>query len=157
MQQRFAQLAFDANDDRQDNGGASPAFLALVEHRKELAPYFVDRALIADDAEAYAPGSVLPYDENQIDPRFPWFLDYTDTARTTVAAPGASTWKLASMTATETSGVFEATWLNSSDRGDLYAWATASYYVDGGKFGSLRVGTTTIGTGSATAIQTAGK
>lgn len=156
LQQEFQSILVRGNEQRSDNGAATPALTAAAAHRKQLAPYFVDRAMIAPDTEAYAPGSVLPFDADQIDPRFEWHVAY-DANGTTVADPKASTWTLTSMVATDTSGVFEATWVDKrTSDGELLAWATASYYVSEGKFGSLRLGLTTLGSNGALNDQTAG-
>lgn len=159
LQQQFATILFQGNNEQApSNGAPGPAFLASVEHRKLLAPYFVDRALVADPAQAYAPGSFLPFGDNQIDPRFPWFVAHEGNAFSPVADPSTASWSLDSMVATQTPGVLEATWLDTNpSTGGLLAWATASYYVDQGKFGSLKVGTTTLATHTATQLETAGK
>lgn len=156
LQQEFQSILHDRTGAQPTNGAADPATQAAAEHRRTLAPYFVDRALIADDAEAYAPGSVLPFDDDQIDPRFPWFIA-TGSDQITVSPASTSTWSLMSVVATQTPGVLEATWLDRSVDGDLFAWATASYYVDGGKFGSLKVGTTTLGSRNTMKTQKAGE
>lgn len=145
LQQEFQSILLAENTEQTTGGLASGAAAAAAKHRKELAPYFVDRALIVKDSAAYAPGSVLPFDDDEIDPRFAWHVSYVGTG-TTVADPASSRWTLASMVATGTPGVFEATWLDrrTSD-GDLLAWASASYYTSQSKFGSVRVGQTTLG------------
>jgi hypothetical protein len=155
LQQDFQSILVAGNTEQTTGGLASKADTAAAAHRKTLAPYFGDRALIVKDTAAYAPGSVLPFDDDQIDPRFAWHITY-EGAGTTVAAASASTWALTSMIATETPGVFEATWTDTrtSDH-DLLAWATASYYTSQGKFGSLRVGQTTLGSTGALNNQTA--
>lgn len=153
LQQEFQSILAKGNDERSDNGAATPALAAAAEHRKLLAPYFVDRALIVRDGAAYAPGSTLPFSDDQIDPRFAWHVVYeADGER--VADPEASTWAVVSAVATQTPGVLEVTWADrrSSD-GGLLAWASASYYADQGQFGSLRVGQTTLG-GAASASRT---
>lgn len=149
LQQRFQEILVAANDERSNDGAATPAEKDAAEHRKALAPYFVDRALIVKDTAAYAPGSVLPFDDDEIDPRFPWHVSYR-AGGTTANDPSMSRWALTSMIATDTPGVFAATWLDRRTAdSDLLAWATASYYVSERKFGSVRLGETTLGaTGS---------
>ena len=147
LQQEFATILFAGNSEVSQDGAAGPSLSAAVENRRLLAPFFVDQALLADDSEAYAPGSALPFEADEIDPRFPWYVGYEpDSQGRTVMDPALSTWQLASVVASDTTGVLEATWLNSSPAtGELLAWATASYYVQSGAFGSLSVGFTTIG------------
>lgn len=158
LQQDFTTILFRGNTEKSGNGAPSTAFLDSVQHRKLLAPYFVKRSLPVTDANAYAPGSVLPFKDGQIDPRFPWHVSYTpDSQGRTVANPSLSSWQLESLVATATPGVLEATWLNKTvSSGDLLAWATASYYIDPGAFGSLIVGQTTLGARGAPSINKAG-
>ena len=156
LQQDFQSILATGNDEHTTGGLASKAEATAAAHRKTLAPYFVDRSLIVTDTSAYAPGSVLPFEDDQIDPRFAWHVSY-EGGGTKIADPAASTWTLTSLVATETSGVFEATWVDTrSSDGDLLAWATASYYTSDGKFGSLRVGQTTLGATGADNTETAG-
>lgn len=159
LQQQFTAILFQGNTEQAPtNGAPGPAFLASVQHRKLLEPYFVERAFVADPAQAYSPGSYLPFGDTQIDPRFPWFVAHQSGASSPVADPSTTSWALASLVATQTPGVFEATWLDTNpSTGALLAWGTASYYVDQGKFGSLKVGTTTLASDTATQLQTAGK
>lgn len=147
IQQEFAPILYAGNGESSGNGAPSAAVLAAVEHRRLVAPYFVERALFVEDGLAYAPGSMLPFETDEIDPRFPWYVSYEPGSRGRIVAnPEGSRWELVSMVATDTPGVLDATWLNqSAATGDLHAWATASYYVDPGAFGNLTVGTTTIG------------
>jgi hypothetical protein len=155
LQQEFAQILFKGNSEHTENGAPSAAFLESVQHRKLLAPYFVDRAFLVEDAVAYAPGSTLPFDSGKIDPRFPWFLAHPADDPVKLLDPSGSTWTVASVVATKTPGVLEATWVDSNAAtGQLFSWATASYYSDEGKFGSLKVGTTTLSNDGS--IQTAG-
>lgn len=159
LQQKFATILFQGNDEVSGNGAPSKAFRNAVEHRKLLAPYFVDRAMFVDDALAYAPGSVLPFGPDEIDPRFPWYVSYEPGTQGRVAMnPAMSGWELASMVATSTQGVLEATWLNASPKtGELFAWATASYHVDPGAFGGLTVGLTTLGERGIPSMSKAGE
>ena len=159
LQQEFSAILFKGNGETAANGGATPALIAAVEHRRLLAPYFVERSLFVEDAEAYAPGSILPFDDDEIDPRFPWYVGYAPGSQGAIVLdPTTSSWELTSLVATVTPGVLEATWLNSSTgTGDLLAWATASYYVDPGAFGSLTLGKTTLGERGDATIETAGE
>jgi hypothetical protein len=147
LQQEFANILFSGNTEVGSDGAAGPSLTAAVENRRLLAPYFVEQALLVDDAEAYAPGSALPFDADQIDPRFAWYVGYEPESQgRTVVDPGLATWGLASVIASETTGVLDVTWLNTNETtGDLFAWATASYYVQSGAFGNVAVGFTTIG------------
>jgi hypothetical protein len=147
LQQDFATILFSGNTEVGSDGAAGPSLTAAVENRRLLAPYFVEQALLVDDAEAYAPGSAVPFEADQIDPRFAWYVGYEPESQgRTVVTPGLATWGLASVIASDTTGVLEATWLNTSPTtGDLFAWATASFYVQSGAFGNLSVGFTTIG------------
>lgn len=139
LQQEFTTILSRGDTETSSNGAPSTAVKEWAEHRKLLAPYFVERALLVKDSSAYAPGSVFPFSDDEIDPRFPWY-------QTATPDPAASSWELVSMVATSTPQVLEATWLNKSPvTGDLFAWATASYYVDAGGFGSLTTGVTTLG------------
>lgn len=156
LQQQFQSILVAANDEQSSGGEATEAEKKAAAHREALAPYFVDRALIVKDTAAYAPGSVLPFDDDEIDPRFAWHVAY-DGSGTTVSDPSTSRWALTSMVATDTPGVFEATWLDQRrGGGELLAWATASYYVSEGKFGSVRVGQTTLGSTGVLNDMTAG-
>lgn len=149
LQQEFTTILSTGDIEASSNGAPSAALQDWAEHRKLLAPYFVERALLVADSSAYAPGSVFPFADDEIDPRFPWYQPATP-------GPAESTWALASMVATSTPQVLEATWLNKSPvTGDLFAWATASYYVDAGGFGSLTTGVTTLGEHGAPATATA--
>lgn len=158
LQQQFSEILVAGNTEDTSNGGASPAFLASVEHRKLLAPYFVDRAMIADDTLAYAPGSALPFDADQIDPRYPWFVAHEKGKPGVVAPAGSNEWTLRSVTPSTTPGVHDVTWLDTDTAtGDLLAWATASYYAGSETFGALSVGRTTQGEQTTTTIETAGQ
>lgn len=144
LQQEFAALLAKGYAEVPGNGAPSTALVDAAKHRKKLAPYFVERAFPVDDIQAYAPGSVLPFGADEIDPRFPWYVGYGQDGRP--ADPKSSKWAPVSIIATETPGVLEVTWLSRGTKtGDLLAWASASYYVDPGAFGSLTVGHTTIG------------
>jgi hypothetical protein len=147
LQQEFATILFGGNTEVTSDGAAGPSLSAAVENRRLLAPYFVEQALLVDAAEAYAPGSALPFEADQIDPRFAWYVGYEPESQgRTVVDPGLATWNLVSVVASETTGVLDATWLNTSPTtGELFAWATASYYVESGAFGNVSVGFTTIG------------
>lgn len=147
LQQTFASILFRGNGESSGNGAPSPAFLESVEHRRLLAPYFVDQALIAEGTAAYEPGSRDPFADDEIDPRFPWYIGYEpDSEGRTVVDPGVSTWTMASVIATAADGVFDVTWLNqSSSTNDVFSWATASYYVEPGAFGHVILGKTTLG------------
>ena len=147
LQNGFAEILYEGNEAEGADGAPSTVFATAVEHRKELAPYFIDRALFVKEELAYAPGSVLPFAPDEIDPRFPWYVAYEPGSQGTVVVdPAQSGWALASVTASNSQGVFDATWLNTdAATGDLLAWATASYFVDPGAFGDLMVGRTTIG------------
>ncbi|MCI4659586.1 hypothetical protein [Cryobacterium zhongshanensis] len=159
LQQDFTSILARGNTASNGNGAPTTAFQDSVEHRKLLAPYFVKGALLVDDAQAYVAGSVLPFDANQIDPRFPWYVGYQPGSQGRIVVdPAVSGWALTSVVATETRGVLEATWLNkNTTTGDLFAWATASYYVDPGAFGRLTVGQTTLGERNASTSSKAGE
>lgn len=155
LQQEFAQLLRTAAlEPSTSNGAPGPGFLASLEHRKALEPYFLETSFSVATEEAYLPNSLgLP--EGTVDPRFPWFValergadgsDPTPTSR--AAEPSASVWSLASVIPAEAGdpGRLDVTWLNQDPAtGDLLSWATATYFVDEGRFGLLSVGTTTIG------------
>lgn len=144
LQQEFARILSKGDTEGAGNGAPSKGLVGAAEHRKKLAPYFVDRAFPVDDIQAYAPGSVLPFEADEIDPRFPWFVGYESNGQ--LADPKASDWELVSVLATDTPGVLDVTWLDRGTKtGDLFAWASASYYVDPGAFGNLTVGRTTLG------------
>jgi len=154
LQQKFAEILVQDNNTQSEDGVASSAGMAAAEHRKLLAPYFVDRAFLVDGSTAYAPLSLNPFGEDQIDPRFPWFIAYQDGQ---VADPRYSAWSLVSMQPTDTAGVFTATWFSRSPDDALNAWAKASYYSDTEQFGSLTVGMTTVGERAASRSQKAGE
>ncbi|ROR75969.1 hypothetical protein SAMN06295974_3696 [Plantibacter flavus] len=147
LQQGFADILYRGNGETTANGAPSAAFLESVEHRRQLAPYFVAKALIADDALAYAPGSALPFGDGEIDPRFPWYTDVEPGSNGRIIAdPSTSSWSVAAVVSSGTPGVIEVTWLDTrTETGELLAWATASYYADSGAFGGLVTGQTTIG------------
>lgn len=145
-QQKFSEILFSGSKEDSGNGTVSKAFMESVEHRRDLAKYFVEDAFLVDDDEAYAPGSVLPFDADQIDPRFAWYVPSKMVdGKLVYSDPSTCTWGLVSVTPTTTDGVLDATWLCQDGEGDLYAWASASWYKDSEKFGSVVVGTTTIG------------
>ena len=146
QQQRFSEILYAGQTDTAVDGVPGQGFMESVEHRRELARFFVESALIASEEEAYAPGSVLPFESDEIDPRFPWYVPSTTVdGRLVYSDPSTCTWGLVSVTATTTSGVLDATWLCQDSEGDLYAWASASWYEDSEKFGKVVVGTTTLG------------
>lgn len=133
LQQGFSEILLNGDMASSDNGAPSPAAMASVEHRKLLAPYFTEASLVAEDVDAYAPRSALPFDSDEIDPRFPWFV-------------GQSVWQVASVMPSADEGVFEVTWLNQNEQGDeLYAWAQARYLASEGTFAKLTVGVTALG------------
>lgn len=152
LQQGFSEILSGQGASGSQDGVASSAGVAAAAHRQKLEPYFVDRSFLVEGSVAYAPLSLNPFGAEEIDPRFPWFV-----------APGSSDqrqesagWRLASVQPAAANGVFEAIWLNREGSGDLLAWAKASYYSDTEQFGSLTVGTTTLGERAA-ALSTAGE
>lgn len=150
QQQKFSEIFYAAQaegaTDSMGDGAGGAGLRKSVEHRRELARFFVDDAFVASEEEAYAAGSVLPFENDEIDPRFPWYVPSTTVdGRLVYSDPATCMWGLVSVTATTTSGVLDATWLCQDSEGDLYAWASASWYEDSEKFGKVVVGTTTLG------------
>lgn len=146
LQQGFTEIlgADSAATNDEGNGGPDAAFAASVEHRRELAPYFIERSLLVGDDLAYVASSIDPFEADQVDPRFPWFAVYGPDG--SFAVPSTSLWSLAGIATTDSSGVLRAVWTcTDTVTGDLLAWAVAEYYIDAGAFGDLRTGTTTLG------------
>ncbi len=155
LQQEFTAIYFAGNEESAQNGGASESNVKAGAHRKKLAPYFLEEGFLVDGAAAYAPLSIEPYDLDQIDPRFPWFVGFDDGK---VADPTRDVWRLASVMPSRSDGIFETVWLNENlMTGDLNAWASASYYVQDESFTRLRVGMTTVGSQTATQLQETGE
>lgn len=155
LQQGFATILAGGDTEGSGDGAPSTAEVDAAEHRKQLAPYFVDQSFPVEDVRAYAPGSTLPFGPEEIDPRFPWYVGYEADGQ--LKDPTASQWELVSVIATDTPGVLDATWLNQSTGADaLFAWATASYYAEPEAFGNLVVGHTTLGERGATTTEKAG-
>lgn len=137
LQHGFSKILLEGDTTSSGNGAPSPAALASVEHRRLLAPYFTKDALIADDADAYSPRSATPFEADEIDPRFPWYV-------------GQSNWSVASVMPSSTNGIVDVTWVNQDASGDqLYAWAQARYQVSDGAFAKLSVGVTALGSADA--------
>lgn len=146
LQQGFAPLLRQASTEEvSDNGAPGKGFVASVEHRKELAPYFAKATLIASDDDAYKPGSANVIGEGQVDPRFAWYTRYDKAGVASDAK--AYTWSVASVSpsSVQDPGYLEVTWLCQDANGDLLAWAVGYYSVEDKVFDSLSVGTTTIG------------
>lgn len=150
LQQEFAVLMRRASTEAsKGNGAPNKAFLSSVEHRRKLAPYFDPESYVVEGEEAYRPNSTNPFDADEIDPRFPWYVRYeTDGGQSKAAAPTIYSWELASVMLPEDADPdeFDVTWLCRDQKtGSPLAWATASYDVESQKFHGLSVGTTTIG------------
>ena len=147
LQQEFLTIFAPTEGEQvEGNGAASPALMASIEIRKALAPFFTSESLLVEDKVAYAPGSSVPFADDEIDPRFPWYQPSTIVdGRIVYGAADTCTWDLVSVTATGVGGVLDATWLCQGAEGDLYSWATASWYAEEEAFGRVSVGETTIG------------
>ncbi len=149
LQQQFQQIAFDARDEATENNGApSAGSLALVEHRRTLAPFFAEEAFLVDDEIAYSQATAAQFDSDQMDPRYAWFQPFIQAGdRNWVPTdPGTAAWSLVSTTAAAGGGSVSVVWMNQNPAtGDLYAWATAQYEVESGSFTDLAVHHTTLG------------
>lgn len=150
LQQEFAVLMRRASTEAsKGNGEPSKAFLASVEHRRKLAPYFDHESYVAEGADAYRPNSTNPFDADEIDPRYPWYVRYeSGSGQRKAAAPTSYSWALASVMLPEQGDPdeFEVAWLCRDEKtGRPLAWATASYDLESKTFDGLSVGTTTIG------------
>jgi hypothetical protein len=76
LQQEFTTILFQGNGVESADGAPNTALIQSAEHRRLLAPFFVEKALLAPENQAYAPGSAQPFDEGRIDPRFAWYVGY---------------------------------------------------------------------------------
>lgn len=150
LQDGFGELMYKASKEKlPSNGVPGDAFVASVQHRKELEPYFSRDTFLVKDKVAYSPGSADDFDMDGIDPRFPWFVRYEPgTGQRKVSKPDTYGWELISVVpAGEVSpDEADATWVaRDAKTDDLLTWATSSYSFDTNEFGRLRVGTTTVG------------
>lgn len=145
LQQVYADILYTGNDEEASDDGPQKAYEAAVAHQVDLAPYFAERTFVAERGDSLR--------DDQIDPRFPWFIGY-ESDNVTIVPPSTSSWSVAAIAPTETAGVFETTWLNRSvATGEVYAWATADYNASEALFADLTVGKTTLGDNSATELQ----
>lgn len=148
LQQQFAEILYAGNNEETPGDGApGESFIESAEHRKQLAPYFHENSWVVDGDLAYAPGSLDPFERDQMDPRFPWYIRYADEDRLEYADPETYQWEVVSVvpTSLDDAGVSDVTWMVTDEQGDLLAWATASYSDSDETFYGLRVGQTTIG------------
>lgn len=144
-QQGFAALKH-AVDTAPSPGGGSPSkeMLAVAEHRKNLAGYFDQDALLVEDEEAYQWSTAVSTEADVIDPRYAWFVRHD---RAVASKSEASSWQvLSAMPVVGEEGEAHAVWTCiDTATGEVLAFASADYFADTGKFTSLEVGVTTLG------------
>jgi len=146
LQQQYATILFDGNATAQDDMVSEQALQAVIAHQEELGALIRDQSIPSEEAAL---------DDDTLDPRRPWYVGFQNDG-ITVVDPGASSWSLVSVMATDP-GVFELAWLNRGSSGELKAWATAIYYSDDAKFGAFTVGKTTHGVDGVTQVETGRK
>lgn len=149
LQNEFQSILVKTNKEK-DPGDGTPksSFIKAAKHREKLADHFAENSwLVTDDEIAYNAGSDIPFDDDEIDPRFQWYTLYANKNHTSYAKPSQSSWKLVSTVPSRLAepGQVTVTWLNHNDDGRLLAWARATYIVEDETFTDLDVGTTTLG------------
>ncbi|MFC4048393.1 hypothetical protein ACFOY4_01745 [Actinomadura syzygii] len=145
-QQEFAGLSAAANHEvTSDKGNGAPgkAMNALVEHRRSLAEHWNKKSLIVADDLAYSFTTSPSFDDDEIDPRFPWYVRYDGMKAST---PNAYAWRVESATpALDPPLRARVVWVCRDSKGIVLAWANAVF--DGGTktFGDLDLAITAQG------------
>lgn len=144
-QNDFAQLNWDAAHAEQNNDGLpSEAELALVEHRRVLAPFFTE-ATYSDAGDAiYGWSSTYEISPATLDPRMPWFLRYDGLAP---SEPGAGSWVVdAVLPDLENQDLANVLWAyRNAGSDDVLAWAKGVYAADDQAFQRIELTVTTAG------------
>lgn len=146
LQQQYAEIMHRGTAAISDDEVPGDLLSQMRQHQELFTTH------IAPDA---IPHAELALDEEVLDPRTPWFVNFTEDGRT-VHAPDSSTWKVISVMPGEGEGL-DIAWLNRSGSGQLYAWATAHYDPATDVFMDFAVGKTTQGTDGVRQIETGSK
>lgn len=130
-QQEFAGLSMAANKEvASDKGNGTPgkAMNALVDHRRSLAEHWDKKSLIVSDDLAYSFTTSPYFDDDEIDPRFPWYVRYDGMM---ASEPSTYSWGVESaMPALDAPPTANVVWVCRDSKGAVLAWASAVY--DGG-------------------------
>lgn len=146
LQQDYATILFQGNGTTRDDRVSEQALTSAIEHQGLLAAHIRDQAIPTA-------GSAL--EDDTLDPRTPWYVGF-EADGITVVDPSTSRWELVSVMPIDEFS-FELTWLNRGPSDLLYAWATARYYSEDGKFGQFTVGKSTRGADNVEQVQTGRK
>lgn len=145
-QQAYAKLYVAMNaevDASQGNGAPGPAVEAMIAHRKSLAGAWSPTALIVDDQEAYTFTTVDYFGDDEIDPRFAWFVRYDGLH---ASDPSSYAWSVASvMPQIKAPTTARVVWVCRDSSGTVLAWANAIYDHDTTLFDELQLVVTSEG------------
>lgn len=127
------------------DGAPSPEMEDVAEHRRALAPYFADKALVLDDAEVYQWSTAVSHGPDTIDPRYAWYVRHDGH---TPSPASASTWAVESaMPVVGEEGLAHAVWTcTDTETEDVLAWASADFDGETGAFVDLDLVITAAGT-----------
>ena len=145
-QQRYAELAHQVSSRAgTGNGAASPAEMAMITHRRNLAPFWDQSSYVVNGEAAYTYDSAdILVEPGMIDPRYPWYIRYDAQ---TASEAGVYQWDLETVTPQSGYQKADVTWVCRETTGDkaVLAWASASFEVANGTFSQLRVTTSAVG------------
>lgn len=143
-QQRFAQLYYDTNDEQVTEDAPKPSAVTAAEHRSVVAEYFSSAATVAAVDDLDDPALAVPFEDDQMDARYPWYLRSDDAG---FVDPAEYEWEVGGVTPVQgnTNAVW-VSWLNhDTDTGELLAWAQSHYNVEEELFTMIDVGYSATG------------
>lgn len=129
-----------------ENGAPSAGFLASVENRRLLAPYFDPATFLIDDDMIYTPTSIFEeLGEQDVDPRTAWYVRFGENG--TLASGTSYSWQTASAAvADQNVNYVDVIWVcRDTQTSAVLAWARGSYDRELGHFVSLQVANTALG------------
>lgn len=144
LQTQFGVLEGDATPG--ENGAPSSGFLASVEHRRLLAPYFDEATFLIDAEMIYSPTSIFDeLGDEEVDPRTAWYVRFGENGK--VASGTSYSWQTASVVvADENVNYVDVLWVcRDAQTNAVLAWARGSYDRELGHFVSLQVANTALG------------